>query len=498
MPPKSIFIVEDEIITARSIARNIQKFGYQVAGIATSGSEAIAEIMTTKPDLVLMDILLQKNDVDGITTAERVQSQLNVPIIYLTAHSDSVTLERAKFTTPFGYILKPYNKKDLQISIELALHKHQQEIQLIKREELLTSILNATQDGVVATDTNSKIIYMNPAAENSTGWQLDQIGDRTARDILRIIDGRTQEIWHPLDLVLAQGEVLYLSESVILLRKTGESRQIRNSISPIFDTNGEITGAVLIFTDLSNISADRTNQMGIISNPQVNQLGNYLIDLIVHELRTPLTVILSTAKSLQSYRQKWTIAKQDESLSRIQQAVEQMTRLLNNVAIWDELGAEQIDLMPEWFNILTLSQEIITELESIDGGKHQLTLSSRGARKLVFLDRDILRYILVNLLLNGLKYSPQETVVSLSLEFKAESLTIQVSDHGIGIPLEEQQRIFEPLYRAGNIDQIKGTGLGLAIVKAYVQLCGGEISLTSSTLFGTVFTVNLPLREFAD
>ena len=136
----SIFIVEDEIITARSIAKNIKKFGYQLAGIATSGSEAILKILQTRPNLVLIDIFLDKNSIDGITVADKIQSYFEVPIIYLTAHSDRETLERAKITSPFGYILKPYSSKNLQIGIELALHKHQQDLQVIKREKILTTL----------------------------------------------------------------------------------------------------------------------------------------------------------------------------------------------------------------------------------------------------------------------------------------------------------------------------------------------------------------------
>ncbi len=495
MKKQSIFIVEDEIITAKSIAKNVRQFGYQVSGIATSGSVALTEIFATKPDLVLMDIRLDKNDIDGITTAKKLQCEMNVPIIYLTAHCDRKMLDRAKITTPFGYILKPYNKKDLQIGIEFALHKHQQEIQLVKREELLSTILNAAQDGVVATDKTSSITYMNPAAENLTGWELDQAYKRRGSEILQIIDRRTQKSLDPIKQVLEQGEVVYLNEYAVLLKRNGEQTYIRNSASPI-NKGDLIKGVVLIFAPRSKSNlTDNVNQESVTTanNKKLNELSCYLMDLLLHELRTPLTVILSTSQSLQSYRQKWTVKKQDRSLKRIQQAVAQITHLLDNVSVWDELGKEQVALQTEWINAVALSREIISNLELIDEN-HHLVLSYRGEERAVHLDRDIVQYILTNLLLNGMKYSPEDSTVSLLIKYEADYLILQVSDRGIGIPQAEQGQIFEPFFRASNTGRIKGTGLGLAIVKEYVQLCRGEITLESSPS-KTIFTVRFPTKN---
>jgi len=489
----SIFIVEDEIITAKSIAKNIRKFGYQLAGIATSGSEAILKILKTKPDLVLIDIFLDQSGIDGITVAEKIQSQLEIPILYLTAHSDRETLERAKITTPFGYILKPYSSKNLQINIELALHKHQQDRQVVKREKILTTYFNTTQDGVVATDEDNRVIYMNPAAQSLTKSKFTATSDRPTAEIVQLIDKRTQKISQPIQEVLEQGEVIYLEDSAILLKTTNKTTQISNLESPILDREQSTAGAVLILTQAKKeLDGSKSS---LASDRLLEDLRAYLIDLIEHELRTPLTVILSTAQSLESYRQKWTIEKQDKSLRRIQQAVGQIRGLLDNVAIWDQLEKDEIVPNQNWVNLVSLSQDIIDDLKLVDAGEHQLTFSSYGKSRMVWLDQEIIRCIIVNLLLNALKYSPPGTVVALSLELGLNLVIIRVGDRGIGIPAEEQERIFESFYRASNASKVKGTGLGLAIVKAYVQLCGGEISLSSKAQSETIFTVSLPLKE---
>lgn len=123
MQPANILIVEDEQIVAMDIRDMLTDLGYKVLGMASSGEEAITEIKKGKPDLVLMDIMLGQ-DKGGIETAEEIRTSFNIPVIYLTAYSDYDTLEGAKKTAPYGYILKPFEEKDLSTAITMALYKH--------------------------------------------------------------------------------------------------------------------------------------------------------------------------------------------------------------------------------------------------------------------------------------------------------------------------------------------------------------------------------------
>jgi signal transduction histidine kinase len=126
MTPPTIFVVEDESIIALDIKNSLRKSGYQVAGMATSAIEALKKIAEVSPDLVLMDIQL-RGEMDGVETAERVRTDFQIPVVYLTAHADEHTLQRAKITQPFGYVLKPFEDKELTTTIEIALSRHQAE-----------------------------------------------------------------------------------------------------------------------------------------------------------------------------------------------------------------------------------------------------------------------------------------------------------------------------------------------------------------------------------
>jgi two-component system, response regulator PdtaR len=121
-----ILIVEDEHIVAMGIKRMLKNLGYTVTGVASSAEDAVNKAESTFPDVVLMDIML-KGEVDGVEAAEEIKAMLKIPVVYLTAYSDNKILERAKATEPFGYIIKPFDEKDLYISIEVALHRHRKE-----------------------------------------------------------------------------------------------------------------------------------------------------------------------------------------------------------------------------------------------------------------------------------------------------------------------------------------------------------------------------------
>jgi signal transduction histidine kinase len=127
MANATILVVEDESIIALDIRSSLLNSGYQVAAIATSATEALAKVAEVHPDLVLMDIRI-KGDMDGVDTAERIHREFSIPVVYLTAHADENTLQRAKLTAPFGYVLKPFEDRELITTIEIALHRHQAEV----------------------------------------------------------------------------------------------------------------------------------------------------------------------------------------------------------------------------------------------------------------------------------------------------------------------------------------------------------------------------------
>lgn len=224
-----ILVVEDEIIVAENIRRRLQKLGYSVPLTVSSGEMAIKKAEENKPDIVLMDIVLQ-GEMDGIEAAEQIRSRFNIPIVYLTAYSDEKTLQRAKITEPFGYIIKPFKERELQIAIEITLFKHEMEKKLKESKEWLLTTVKCITDGVIATDPEGCVLLMNPAAQSLTGWKPEEALGKPMRDVLNIISEKTD----------------YANQTVLIARD-GTKTPIETGSDSIRDDGGNVIGVVVTF-----------------------------------------------------------------------------------------------------------------------------------------------------------------------------------------------------------------------------------------------------------
>jgi DNA-binding NarL/FixJ family response regulator len=172
----SILIVEDEAIVAMDLEQRLGGLGYAVAGTVTNADDALMKAVELQPQLVLMDIALS-NGSDGIEAAKRIRGKLDIPIVYLSAHADVATLERAKVTEPSGYVVKPYNERELHATIELALHRHDREKRLRKMADTVVEALNYLDDPVFMADQRGNLTFMNGPARmmlERTGTPLDR------------------------------------------------------------------------------------------------------------------------------------------------------------------------------------------------------------------------------------------------------------------------------------------------------------------------------------
>ena len=161
MTQASILVVEDEGIVAQEIKSRLEKSGYSVCGVVHDGERAVSDAENLKPDLVLMDIRL-KGEMDGIEAAGRIRERCNIPVIYLTAYTDPATLERAKVMDPFGYVVKPFETRNLMVSIEIALHRHRSESERLYREKLQAVLETA---GAVCHELNQPMMAISGNTE---------------------------------------------------------------------------------------------------------------------------------------------------------------------------------------------------------------------------------------------------------------------------------------------------------------------------------------------
>jgi PAS domain S-box-containing protein len=242
--PATVLVVEDETIIALDVQASLTNLGYAVPAVATSGAEAVAQVAALRPDLVLMDIHLP-GGMDGVEAAEVIRQRFDVPVVYLTAYADPGTVERARITEPYGYVIKPFEERDLRVVVEMALYRHQMARKLKESERWLAATLRSIGDGVIAADADWRVRFMNPVAENLTGWRIEEAVGRELAEVLRVsISVPPRPL--PTGEGLAGGGVA----EGILFALDGREVPIEESSTTIRNEHGKVVGTVIAFRDI--------------------------------------------------------------------------------------------------------------------------------------------------------------------------------------------------------------------------------------------------------
>ncbi len=249
MTPARILVVEDDRVVARDIQHQLTRIGHTVVGVTPSGEDAVRLALESHPDLVLMDVRLE-GALDGVDAAQQIRDRCQVPVVFLTAFADDETLERARVTEPFGYLLKPFEDSELRTVIEMALYKHAAERKLRESERRYAVTLASIGDAVIATDDQTRVTFLNRVAEALTGWPRAEATGRPLAEVFRIINEETrQPVEDPAAEVLRLGIMVGLANHTVLLARDGREVPIDDCGAPIIDDRGSITGVVLVFRD---------------------------------------------------------------------------------------------------------------------------------------------------------------------------------------------------------------------------------------------------------
>jgi PAS domain S-box-containing protein/putative nucleotidyltransferase with HDIG domain len=249
----------------------LRSLGYQVCGTAATGEAAVRLAEAARPDLVLMDIVL-RGDMDGIEAAGRVWERQRTPVIYITAYADKATLNRAKVTEPFGYIIKPFNERDLQTVIEMAFYKSRMDLQLREREAWLRTILTSIGDGVIAADAQGRVTFMNPLAESLTGWDGESARLKPLAEVFDVRRARA-----------AGDDVLPFGDEDVLTARGGGKIPVETTETPLEG------GRVLVFRDISRrVRAEEEIREGWVRLRQALE-GSIQAFAMTVEIRDPHT-----------------------------------------------------------------------------------------------------------------------------------------------------------------------------------------------------------------
>jgi PAS domain S-box-containing protein len=497
-----ILVVEDEIVVSEDLQQRLVGLGFEVAGAADTATDAMALAATTRPDVALMDIMLHGRP-EGIDAAEHLRSALNIPVIYLTAHSDAATLQRAKRTDPAGYIVKPFDDAQLRVAIEMAPTRHVMERKTRHAAHWLSATLISIGDAVIATNAQAEILLLNPAAEKLTGWAQEAAAGRPCGEVLRLVNKSTGlALEDPAASALRHGLVIRLDPDTVLITRDGQERYVDDSASPISDETGNVLGAVVVLVDATYRAAAQSRAQAM-----TRQLSELLAEkerreaqgaeleafaaAVSHDLRTPLNSIMGFSELLGTkYRDRLDI-KGQLFLDQVRASAADMHRMVEDYLGFLKSNREQ-PLHLAQVDLAELARNVFAELVHVPGQKPARLACETLPR--IWGDALMLRQALVNLLGNALKYSAHRgmPVVEVGSVPDETVPTFFVRDHGAGFDMTKAQKLFEPFQRFHSAREFPGTGVGLAIVKRIVERHGGRIWAQSSPGEGATFFFTMP------
>jgi two-component system cell cycle sensor histidine kinase/response regulator CckA len=503
-----VVIVEDEALIAAEIEDRLTRLGYQILAIADTGEKALAAAAEFQPDLVLMDIRI-KGSMDGIAAAEEIQKVIRTAVVFLTAHSDAGTLQRAKSAAPYGYVLKPFREQDLVVALEIALTKSRLERRLRDSEEKYATTLASIADGVIATDVNGRVTFMNPVAEALTQWSAaDAIGIDVELVLPVTSESNQKNTENPAKKALGIGQPVYPDEPCVVRTRTGETIAFDGSAAPIRNSNGKINGAVVAFRDAQpRRLAEEALRMAEEQLRQAHKMEavGRLAGGISHDFNNLLMVINGYAELL--LKDAGLDEVRTRRLTEIRNAGARASSLTKQLLAFSRKQA----LKPEVVNLNSLIEDVENLLRRLIGENIVFTTTLSQGLWPVSVDPGQFEQIVMNLCINA--RDAMAAGGRLTLETRNIGLTeaaaanrpegmnsgrfvgIVVSDSGSGIDPSSLEHLFEPFFTTKEIG--KGTGLGLSTVYGIVKQSGGFISVDSEPGRGSVFQVYLPVAEGA-
>jgi PAS domain S-box-containing protein len=486
-----LLVVDDIAKNIQLIGNVLQKENYRVS-LANNGRQAISIATEIRPDLILLDVMMP--EMDGFETCRILKSQPeteNIPIIFLTAKVDSEDIVRGFELGAVDYITKPFNTHELKARVkthtELKINKdllEENALQLSKERNKLETIVQSIADGVFVVDSDLKITLFNPKADQISGFSEKEVLGKEYAEVLKFIyesDPEKIDDKFIKDAIKTK-KIQEMNNHKLLVTKNKGNVPVAASAAPLINEEGQAAGCVVVFRDTTK---DR----------EIDRMKTEFVSVASHQLKTPLTGIKWMTELLLRCGLN---EEQTEFAQSAHDSTNRMIKLISELLDVSHIETgRKFDVRKERTDIIALLDAILGDLNENANKKNILVVKSNETLPELMVDIDIskVRHVITNLIDNAIKYSKQDGRIEVSCVKDKSEVVFFVRDNGIGIPHEQQKRLFEKFFRADNavLSETDGTGLGLYIVRAIVEAHDGKVWFESVENKGTTFYIKLPL-----
>jgi PAS domain S-box-containing protein len=455
-----IFIVEDESIVVADLVETLRSRGYSVAGTARSGETAVERIPGLHPDLVLMDIHLA-GKMDGVEAAAEIHRTSDVPVIFITAYADKELLERAKRTEPYGYLIKPYDERELRSVIEMAQYKYTMDKKLKESEEKYRALTENTPDILFSTDMAGNITYVSPRI-NKYGFLEEEVIGKSLRMLIHPAD--VDQVENHQIRELEQG-AQFVSQFRIL-DKWGTTWWFEEKSFLRLNISGKPVGIYGILRDVTE--RKRAEDAIELANKKLNLMNN----ITRHDILNTITGLLGCVDMAKAAP---TSGEREQLLSDIKDLTRIIQRQIAFTKEYQEVGVH----LPLWQNVLVVLTRM---LQNFEGSSPVIIVELEGVE--VYAD-PLLEKVFYNLVDNAIRYGEKITSIRFYSEVTESGLSVICEDDGAGIPDEQKFLVFE---RGVG----RNTGMGLFLTREILGITGISIVENGDFGKGARFEMQIP------
>lgn len=465
----SVLIVEDEALIALDLRERMLRFGYHVNGMAHSIEEARLSISRMMPDVILLDIMLQ-GSATGLDLA-RDMLAMGVPVIFITAYADDQTISRAQGCKPYGYIVKPFNDRELVAMIEITLERARYEREIKESEERHRNIVNAVSDALFITDDRDKIMEVNSAAIDLYGFSRDELITKHVTD-LSIVSDNAPRAFLPLVLHKTKGGTIFSAEVV---RKD-------------FQWKGQLIYAVSV----RNVGDRAVNEQALIESGRTSLL-TALAAGITHEVAQPLTALSLAAETMKLLCSDTGNEALIEKCNVIEQYITRISKIIDHARGFTHAWSKKVAL----FSINDAIRNTL-DLFGSHYRKRGIDVVTRLAEPIPQIRGNMYQFeqAVINLLSNAADAleikGDADKKITITSDFTDQAVVFSLFDNGCGMTDDIRERLFTPYFTTKSSSHIRGTGIGLWITHAIVQSMDGSIIVESKIGSFTKFIITLP------